>query len=296
MHKYLRAVGFSTLKRSQEFEVLIKKVFKECDSRRIINIKNRTYAEFAKEFAENCGVNVCGELDEFHDFHVGYCFPYLTGTKISSTEDIEIEELSDRDGFIAAYDDISLNITMIFTLSNIADFYEIFRDRRGVKRRFPVRLSGLSTKGKILLPVFKSERFVKDSRKKHQKKNALIAAAKNGDESAIEILAMEELDAYNEVVTRSLTEDIYSIVDNNFMPHGYESNIYSLIGDITGCKTITNSFTGEKLHIMSITCNEVQMDICINSRDLLGEPSEGMRFKGIVCMQGNILFADKTKP
>lgn len=296
MHKYLRSVGFSKYKRSQEVEGLIKKVFKECDFRKIVKTKDRTYAEFAKEFAENCGLKVCGEIDDVSDFHVEHCFPYFEGKKISSVDEIEFEELSDRDGFIAAYEDLNLNITMIFTLTNIAEYYQFLRHGRADRLMFPVSLSGLSTEGKILLPVFKSERFVKDSVKKRQKKNALIAAAKKGDESAIEILALEELDVYNEMVNRSFSEDIYSIVDNSFVPHGYESNVYSVIGDIDDFRILKNSMTDEKLYVLDVVCNDVCMDVCINSEDLQGEPAKGMRFKGVISMQGTVDFMSPQIP
>ena len=45
---------------------------------------------------------------------------------------------------------------------------------------------------------------------------------------------------------------------------------------------------------MTINCNELLFDICINKTDLLGEPEAGRRFKGTVWMQGYINYPDET--
>lgn len=45
-----------------------------------------------------------------------------------------------------------------------------------------------------------------------------------------------------------------------------------------------------KLYFMTLSCNDMIFDICINQKDLLGEPEEGRRFKGSIWMQGHINF------
>jgi hypothetical protein len=39
---------------------------------------------------------------------------------------------------------------------------------------------------------------------------------------------------------------------------------------------------------MKIECNDIQFDVCINEKDLMGQPEIGRRFKGNIWMQGNI--------
>ena len=41
-------------------------------------------------------------------------------------------------------------------------------------------------------------------------------------------------------------------------------------------------------HLLS--CNELVFDVCINQKDLLGEPMPGRRFKGTIWLQGKINF------
>lgn len=43
---------------------------------------------------------------------------------------------------------------------------------------------------------------------------------------------------------------------------------------------------------MTLECNDMDLDICINEKDLLGEPDVGRRFKGVIWLQGNINFPD----
>ncbi len=76
------------------------------------------------------------------------------------------------------------------------------------------------------------------------------------------------------------------------MPYGVECDQYSILGEIIECEKIQNALTGEHLYVMTINCNELIFDVCINEADLLGEPAEGRRFKGIVWMQGYINFPE----
>ena len=46
----------------------------------------------------------------------------------------------------------------------------------------------------------------------------LIAAARNGDEEAMESLTMEDMDTYSMISQRIVTDDILTIVDSYFMP------------------------------------------------------------------------------
>jgi len=34
----------------------------------------------------------------------------------------------------------------------------------------------------------------------------------------------------------------------------------------------------------------MEMDICVNAKDLLGKPEVGRRFKGVIWLQGNVDF------
>ena len=153
-----------------------------------------------------------------------------------------------------------------------------------------VILGALSTEGKILLPVHKAEKKIKQTKNQSNDRNYLIAAARDGDESAIENLTLEDIDTYSLLSRRITHEDVLSIVDSYFMPYGIESDQYAVLGEILDYTLVQNEVTGEQVYILDLVCNELTFSLCINRRDLLGEPQPGRRFKGNVWMQGSIKY------
>ena len=123
-------------------------------------------------------------------------------------------------------------------------------------------------------------------------RSSLIEAAKNGDEDAMETLTIEDIDLYSQISRRAMKEDLYSIIDSCFMPCGVECDQYSIIGEIKEIKKIKNIYTKEDIYRMRLECNDLNLDVCINSKDLLGEPAVGRRFKGQIWMQGSLNFEE----
>lgn len=119
-----------------------------------------------------------------------------------------------------------------------------------------------------------------------------MAAAREGDEEAIESLTLEDIDLYSMISRRVTKEDVFSIVESFFMPYGIESDQYSIMGQILDLHTLQNELTKEITYMMKINANDLVFDICINEKDLCGEPEVGRRFKGNIWMQGKINFTD----
>jgi len=115
-----------------------------------------------------------------------------------------------------------------------------------------------------------------------------LTQARKGDHEAFEQLTLEDMDIYSEISRRIESEDVLSIVNSYFMPNGIESDKYSVLGDILECKKILNHFTMEGVYEMTIVCNDITFELCINERDLLGEPVVGRRFKGDIWLQGKV--------
>ena len=126
-------------------------------------------------------------------------------------------------------------------------------------------------------------------------RSSLIEAAKKGDEDAMETLTIEDIDLYSKISRRAMKEDLYSIVDSCFMPSGIECDQYSVIGEIKEVKTVKNIYTKEEIYVMKLESNDLIFPICINSKDLLGEPEVGRRFKGQIWMQGILNFEEIPK-
>ena len=118
----------------------------------------------------------------------------------------------------------------------------------------------------------------------------MIAAAREGDEDAIENLTLEDMDTYSMLSKRIMNEDVLSIVDTYFMPYGIESDQYSVLAEIVDYSIVMNQYTNEKVYLLELLCNDLEFSLCINQKDLLGEPEIGRRFKGNIWMQGHICY------
>jgi hypothetical protein len=236
------------------------------------------------------GIAVCGEMDEENNFTYDYYYPYLHADKISSQEDISIERHASKESYAGICDDIRVGVSLIFYLQNIIDYVRIKNEDRLPMRGTSLCLSALSTEATVMMPINKNEQQKETIRQKSNKRNRLLQAARKGDEQAIESLTLDDMDIYTSISRKIHREDVFSIVDTYFMPYGVECDQYSVLGEIVECKKVTNSLTEEKVYVMTIDCNELSLDVCINEQDIYGEPKEGRRFKGHVWLQGYINF------
>lgn len=290
MHSYLRAVGFSDISK-KEMKEIINEIIRDYDEKIIVDEDNhRLFAEISKSFGYDCGITVCGEYDENNEFQEEYYFPYFRGTGITTREDIIVERRSEKECFSGACDDVRIGVTLIFYLANAGKYLSEKYKNSIDDKRTTVTLSGLSTEGKILLPIRKNMEQIEKDHQVTRKREQLIHEARNGNEEAMENLTMEDMDTYSMISRRIANEDIFSIVDSYFMPYGMECDRYNVMGEIEELVETKNELTGEKLYQMTINCNELQFDICMNKQDLMGEPQVGRRFKGVIWLQGNLNF------
>ncbi|MCD7835361.1 MAG: DUF3881 family protein [Lachnospiraceae bacterium] len=294
MHRYLRAIGFSELADRKKIRELLTDCVKFADKRSYtMNKDNVMLGEFCKNFAENMGIAVCGEFDEEDKFILDYYYPYLAGSGITSYEDVSVERHASKDSYAGICDDIKIGISMIFYLRNMIPYVKAQALNRLPIRGTSLTLSGLSVNGSIMLPIMKDEEQKQRVQRESATRNSLLAAARKGDEDAIETLTLEDMDMYMNISRRIQKEDIFSLVDTYFMPYGVECDQYSVLGEIIDVKMTNNNLTGEKIYILTICCNELTFDVCINIIDLFGEPKAGRRFKGVIWLQGMINFPEE---
>lgn len=287
MHKFLRAVGFSDI-RKKDLELIIKEIIEKPDMMKVTkDSEGNEFAELSCEYASNIGIVVCGTYEEDDSFQMEYCYPYLRATSLTTQEQIEVQKHSDKESYAGVCDELNLGVTLIFFMQNVADYLAEKRIHRNTIIH-GAQLSALSVEGSILLPVEKKEKKNTDNHYKYNERNSLIAKAREGDEDAIENLTLEDMDTYSILSRRIMQEDILSIVTSYFMPYGIESDQYSILGNILECSLLENYFTKENIYCMKIECNDIIFDICINEKDLLGKPAVGRRFKGNIWMQGSI--------
>lgn len=291
MHSYLRAVGFSEIKKRREIEEIIKEVIETYDEKNVVeDYEDGVFAEFSKNYGCDCGITVCGQYDENNEFHVEYYFPFFRGTGITTDENVVIERHTAQQSFAGACDDLRIGVTLIFYLQNAAEY--MLENQKGIapEGRKTLTISGLAKEGMVLLPLQKDKEAARVERELAKNRSNLIAAARNGDEDAMESLTMEDMDTYSMISQRIVREDIFSIVDSYFMPYGIECDQYNVMGEILDFVQFKNILTGEEIYQLTLDSNDVQFDVCINKKDLLGEPQVGRRFKGIIWLQGQLHF------
>ena len=304
MHKYLRAVGFSCIKNRKEYENLIRLCVQDATKREYttkdisseesasIQTDESMTALFYRDFAKGLGLAVCGEYDENNHFSYDYCFPYLRGSEISSYEDITVERHMEKESYAGICDEIKVGVTLIFYLQNMIPYIKAKNTGNLPMKGTSLVLSGLSCQGSIMMPLKKDKKDIIKTQKAAVSRNDRIRAARRGDEEAIESLTLEDMDVYTSISKKIHQNDIYTIVDTYFMPYGVECDLYSVLGEIQNIEEIENIATGETVIRMLLLCNELSFDICINKKDLYGEPQVGRRFKGVIWLQGYINFPE----
>ena len=291
MHKYLRSIGFGCVTEMAQLDRLVEDVITNYDRKKAVETENhRLFAAISKEYGYDCGITVCGTYDEQDRFRMEYYFPYFTGSQITTYENIAIERHAGFESYAGACDDFRVGISLIFYLVNAADYINVLHNGLLRDIKTSLTLSALAESGKILLPIQKDDVLQKEEEKLLQKRNSLIAAARSGDEEAMESLTMEDIDVYTSLTRRIQNEDLYSIVDTYFMPYGIECDQYSIMGEIAECNRTVNEMTGARMYQLGILSNDIPLDICISEDDLLGEPEIGRRFKGNIWLQGMINF------
>ena len=290
MHRYLRAIGFSGVSGSDDVRKLLELSVEKNDTENIIEPEGKkSYGELRKEFAPGMGVCSRGEIAEEY-FEFEYYFPYFEGRGITTDADIFVERQAEKECYIGACDDNRIGITIIFYIQNMIEYLKKMQESTTGRLKSSLTLSALSTEGKILFSVSKDKESVELDREESRNRSRLIDMAKNGDEQAMESLTLEDMDTYTMISRRIVHEDVFSIVDTYFMPYGMECDKYSVMGEILELETRTNRESGEEVYVMKLLCNELEFDVCINKKDLFGEPEVGRRFKGTVWLQGHINF------
>ena len=295
MQKYMRAIGFSKLESRKRLQELLAETIINADRRGITkNQENQILGEFCKDFAESVGIAVCGEFDDEQRFTYEYYFPYLNGTGITSYEDVSVERHADKESFAGVCDDIKVGMSLIFYLKNKIPYIKAMTENLLPVRGTSLTLSALSVSGTIMLPIQKDEQQLERVKQASAARSSLMAAARKGDEDAMETLTLEDMDMYTVISRKIQKEDVFSLVDTYFMPYGVECDQYSVLGEIKDMKLTTNQVTGEKIYILTICCNELTFDVSINIIDIYGEPQVGRRFKGVIWLQGSINFPESS--
>lgn len=296
MHDFLRAIGFSRIRDKWDLMDLIDEVNSSPDNKYSADIAEREgilFGERSRDFAENAGVAIRGEYFEDEDFSCEYYFPYYTGHYVSMTDELTVEKLVDKEDYDGIVYCTEQGVSLIFHLNRLGDIAgsELYFENEkkvGVIENAKIRLSALSVSGKVLIPLYRSDRQIIKRRREIKRRSRIIEAARGGSREAINNLTIERLDTYAQAIRRLGKEDVLSIVESYVMPYSISCDQYSVLGDIVDLNECINGYTGERLCQLTVNCNGLPIDICMNRADLEGVPQVGRRFLGNIWLQATV--------
>ncbi len=252
MHKFLRAVGFSNCTRRKDLQKILERAEAEAELIRVVHDENGDIrAQKQISLGRRIGLSLCGTMNDDDQFELEFYFPFHLGNCITSQAPCQIQKHAEKDAFSGICDERGLGVSLIFYLQNQLDYLERELNHQKFSRISSILMSGLSVEGKVILPTYRDA----------EKKLSLLQC-----------------------------EDLYTIVESCFMPYGVECDQYSIIGEITEVEEVENRWTGEMIYSLTVKCNDLNFQICINEMDLMGLPAPGRRFKGSVWMQGSAAF------
>lgn len=288
MHSFLRAVGFSGYNTKAQIAELLNKAAENADNQTVlVSSDPDTYAELTYYCGKDIGITWHGTIYEGEPDY-DYFFPFYFGRHTYLREGFNVEKRIANHSYSGVIEDLRSGVSVIFYIINALDYIEWNENGEMNYKRTPIALSALSVKGTILLPISKNERDLQREHKEQKERTKLLAAAKNGDESAMESLTFQDMDVYTKISRRIAKEDIFSIVSSSFMPYGLECDEYSIVAEILDVDFTINSVTGEKVWLLMIDYNGIVVDLAINDIDLTGEPEAGRRFKGPIWLLGRL--------
>ena len=253
-------------------------------------------AELRLDYGDGFGICAVGVFDENNDFSGESLFPYFVSESVSSIEQVSVEERIEGHTYAGVVDDLSVGTTLIFRLINSVEFLKYGAPQMKQIPGTSVCLSGLCINGTVMLPILKTDEEIEDTREKDIARRNLMNMARSGDEDAMKNLTMQDMDMYAVIMDKLQEDDIYTIVDSTFMPTGVECDLYSVLGEIYKCNITKNIATNERVSILTVMCGDLLFKVCINAKDLFGEPAVGRRFKGVVWLQGIVNFPEENNP
>lgn len=293
MHNYLRAIGFSRLKNKIEQNQIITTAFENSTDKRELEVgSDAKLVQANYQIFNGIGISIIGAYDKDNSFIIDHSFPYCLGQHAAMQPDIQIERYSDKEAYSCISEDYNLGVTLIYFLVNVVDYVRSTWLNDFYKIPKKVKFGALSLSGRILYGVLLEHNpFPYDKQPISNKaRRNLIAKARSGDMDALENLTLDDMDTYSLISKRIKDEDLLTVIETYMIPYGIDNEQYSVLGIIQSFEQITNEFSKELVYNLTVVCNDIPLNIVINSLDLQGEPKVGRRFKGIIWLQGQIDF------
>ena len=293
MHKYLSAIGFKHIESKEQLNKLLEFAETSFQFEKTVKVKDDVeISERIKHFTKDMGLMICGTYDQNDKYEREHYLPFFLGKGEKKFDELAVERHIAKNSYAGACEYPGIGITIIYYLQNAVEYLSELKYHQFNKDAVSLTLSGLASEGKILLPVIQKKQSFMEKEESIRRQSKLLKEARMGDESAIESLTTQEMDTYSMISRRIENEDVLSIVSTYFMPCGLECDQYSILGEILKYERRENSLTKEKIYVMTLDCNGLEFDVCINAEDLMGEPEIGRRLKASIWLQGRMNFEE----
>ncbi len=295
MHKYLRAVGFSEPMKHIDKMNLFRDVIEKASYRAFLQDSeddDNLFSEMRLDLGDGYGVLLTGNFCGEQEFEFESLIPYVENPGISTHEESSVEMRTDGSSYAGLCDDLNVGAPIIYRLLNGVEFMRSGEPEIDLIPGVPLSLSGLSVEGTVMLPIYKTEQERRAVRDIASRRRRTISKARQGDQNAMNDLNNEERNTFTILYDRMDQEDLFTLVDTYFIPTGVECDLYSIVAEIRSCEMTVNPITLDQVCILTLAIDELSFTVAINSKDLLGEPLPGRRFKGVVWLQGILRFPD----
>ena len=106
MHQYLKAIGFGPIKKKAELKEILEQTRETFTHQMTVSYNEEAdYCEFQKEYGQDVGITLCGELDDHDQFDMEYYFPYFQGSGVTTYADVSIEKRIEREQYVGICED-----------------------------------------------------------------------------------------------------------------------------------------------------------------------------------------------
>ena len=296
MESPLKAIGFTHVNEKEVMEDILEELLSNPTKQKAIKLSaKKILAEYIKEIAENTYVmaRVCvNKSSEDPSVQVFSCDAYVEANHTLEVEDVEVEGFDEVEGTDQSYyvvcEEKETAMQIVFWLQNVVEYLE------GCKKNLicsQVSIVGIASEGTIVLPIEKDEEDELIEKEEREKMRLILQQMKNGDEEAKRILEQEEKDLDDQLKERLREEDFLSVMSGYFIPETLDEATYAVLGEILEIKERINSQTDEKMYIFLLDVNDMNLEVVISQRELIGMPSVGMRFMGTCWIQGNMIMS-----
>ena len=157
MHSFLPAIGFSSINNRQQLEPVYRQILQSPTKKIITTISSDTnLVQISKNFGDNFGISLVGEMSSSGALSIEYYFPYVNSKLTTNHLNIYAEKYTDKNAYAGVSSNYNLGMTLIFFITNVADYEKSKWLNKSNKNISKTYFSGLSNNGTIILDINKS--------------------------------------------------------------------------------------------------------------------------------------------